>query len=159
MKYLWGTLTVLVLVAAATGFVSYRLSCEPALHAAVVRGDTSAWLRTDFHLNDRQFAEIKELHKAYAPSCEEHCRLIQVATKTRDDFKATGGADPAAATAAEHKLQELRTTCETALTAHVRKVAMLMTPEDGSRYLALVLPKIAGFDHTAAPDLHLGHPH
>jgi hypothetical protein len=30
-----------------------------------------------------------------------------------------------------------------------------MSPQDGQRYLALVLPKIADFDHQAAPDLHL----
>jgi hypothetical protein len=30
-----------------------------------------------------------------------------------------------------------------------------MAPEQGRRYLALVLPKIADFDHRAAPDLGL----
>jgi DNA-directed RNA polymerase specialized sigma24 family protein len=28
-----------------------------------------------------------------------------------------------------------------------------MSPQDGQRYLALLLPKIADFDHQAAPDL------
>ena len=70
-------------------------------------------------------------------------------------IKATRGSDPAATAAAERKLQELRTTCEAAIGAHVRKVAALMSPEDGQRYLALVLPKIADFDHQMAPDLGL----
>ena len=156
MKYLLGTIAVLVLVAAAMGFVCYRLSGDAALHAAAARGDAMAWLRADFHLDDRQFAEVKKLHDAYAPSCEEHCRLIQEATRARDAFKA---ADPAAVAAAEQKLQELRATCETAITVHVRSVAVQMSPEAGRRYLALVLPRIAGFDHTVAPDLQLNHPH
>ena len=59
--------------------------------------------------------------------------------------------------AAEQKIQELRTHCETAITRHVRQVAALMSPEDGQRYLALILPKIADFDHQTAPDLHLNH--
>jgi len=156
MKYLLGTLAVLLLAAAATGLVCYRLSCEPAVHAAVAKGDAMEWLRTDFHLDDRQFAAMKKLHEAYAPSCAEHCRLIQEATKARDALQTS---DPAVVAAAERKLQELRTTCETAITVHVRQVAALMSPEDGRRYLALVLPKIANFDHTAAPDLQLNHSH
>ena len=155
MKYLGRTLAVLLLVAAAMGFTCYQLSSEPALHAAAKQGDALAWLRTDFHLNDRQFAEIKKLHEAYAPSCEEHCRLIQEATKARDALAASQGKDPAAVAAAERTLRELRTTCETAIAVHVRKVAAQMSPGEGQRYLALVLPKIANFDHQMAPDLAL----
>ena len=82
--------------------------------------------------------------------------MIQEATKARDALKTD---DPAAVTTAERKLQELRTACETAITAHVRQVAALMAPEQGRRYLALVLPRIAEFDHTAVPDLSLSHAH
>lgn len=159
MRYLWSTLAALVLVAVAMGALCYHLSSAPALHAAAKKGDAMEWLRVDFHLTDGQFAEIKKLHDAYAPSCEEHCRLIQEATKARDAIKATRGSDPTAAAAAERTLQELRTTCETAITVHVRKVAALMSPENGQRYLTLVLPKIADFDHQMAPglDLKKGH--
>jgi len=158
MRFLGRTLVVLALAALTTGLLCYRLNSVPALHAAVEKGDAMAWLRMDFHLTDGQFAEIKKLHDAYAPSCEEHCRLIKEATQARDAIKAARGSDPAAA-AAERTLQELRTTCETAIAAHVRKVAALMSPEDGQRYLALVLPKIADFDHQMAPglDLNKGH--
>ncbi len=154
MNHLLRSIAVLVLVAAATGFVCYRLSADPVLHAVAAKGDAMAWLRTDFHLNDAQFGAIKKLHDAYAPSCAEHCRMIQEATKARDALKA---ADPAAVAPAEHQLQELRTLCETAITRHVRQVAAEMSPADGARYLALVLPKISDFDHQAVPDLHLNH--
>lgn len=159
MRFLGRTLVVLALAAAAAGFLCYHLNSAPALHAAVEQRDALAWLKADFHLTDRQFAEIKQAHDAYAPSCEEHCRLIQEATKARDAVTAARGSDPAAVAAAERALQELRTTCETAIAAHVRKVASLMSPEDGQRYLALVLPKIADFDHQMAPglDLKKGH--
>jgi hypothetical protein len=159
MKYLGRTLVVLALAALATGFLCYRLNSAPALHAAVATRDAMAWLKVDFHLTDAQFAEIKKLHDAYAPSCEEHCRLIQEATRAIEALAATRGSDPAAVVAAERTLQDLRTTCETAIAAHVRKVAALMSPDDGQRYLALVLPKIADFDHQMAPglDLKKGH--
>jgi len=155
MKFLWRTLGALSLAALATGFLCYQMSSAPALHAAVKKGDAMEWLRVDFNLTDGQFAEIQKLHEAYAPSCEEHCRMIQEASQARDALVATRGSDPVAIAAAERTLQEMRTICETAIAAHVRKVAALMSPADGQRYLALVLPKIADFDHQMAPNLDL----
>ena len=157
MKYLTRTLAVLVLLAAVTGFVCYRMSCDPTLHAAVLKHDTMEWMRADFNLTDTQFSAIRDLHNSYAGTCDEHCRMIQEATKARNALKAAQGGDSAAMLAAEQKIQKLRTHCETAITRHVHQVAALMSPEDGQRYLALVLPKIADFDHQAAPDLHLNH--
>jgi hypothetical protein len=157
MKHLLGTWALLVFAAVATGFLCFRLGNDPVLHAAVRQGDPMEWLRADFHLDDAQFAAIKKLHEDYAPTCEEHCRLIQEATRTRATLRSGGGGDPAAVAAAEARLQELRTRCETAIARHVRQVAAEMSPAHGSRYLALVLPKISDFDHRAAPDLHLNH--
>ena len=156
MKYLLGTVVAIALLAVSTGFVGYRLSCDDALHAAVAKGDTMEWLRTDFHLTEAQLAEVRRLHEAYAGTCEEHCRLIQEATRARKALEAAHG-DRASVEAATTKIQQLRAICEGSLTAHVRKVAALMSPEDGRRYLALVLPNIANFDHMAAPDLRLSH--
>lgn len=155
MRFLGFTLAILMLLAVATGYTCYHLSSARDLREAAHKGDAMAWLRADFHLDDRQFAEIKKLHEAYAPSCEEHCRLIQEAAKARDALRATDGSDAAAVAAAERTLQQLRTTCETAISSHVRQVAELMSPEDGRRYLALILPRIAAFDHQMAPALDL----
>lgn len=161
MKHLGRTLIVLAVAAVAVGLACFRLSSAPELHAAAAKGDAMAWLRADFQLNDRQFAEIKRLHDDYAPSCEEHCRLIQEALRARDALRARTDTDPATVAAAERTLERLRVECETAIAAHVRKVAAVMAPEQGERYLALVLPKIADFDHQAAPDVALkqGHSH
>ena len=157
MKYLMRTLAVLVVLAVIAGIVCYRLGCEPTLHDAAAKGDPMAWLRADFHLTDAQYAAVQKLHDSYAGSCAEHCRMIQEATKVRNSLHAAKSADSAAMIEAEKNLQELRTHCETAIARHVREVAALMSPEEGQRYLALVLPKIADFDHRAAPDLTLDH--
>lgn len=154
MKYLLGTLALVALAAAVIGFVCFRMNSDPQLHAAAATGDAMLWLRSDFHLTDAQFAAIRQLHASYAGTCEEHCRMIQEATRARDTLAAARG-DAAALVAANRELQDLRRNCETAIARHVRQVAALMPPEDGRRYLALVLPKIATFDHLAAPDLHL----
>ena len=156
MKYLLGTASVVALLALCTGFAGYRMNSEPALHAAVAKGDTMQWLRTDFHLTEAQIAEVRRLHESYEGTCDEHCRMIQEATRARQALEAAHG-DKAALDAADSEIQRLRAVCEGSLTTHVRRVASLMSPEDGRRYLSLVLPKIANFDHTAAPDLRLSH--
>jgi hypothetical protein len=129
-----------------------------ALQVAAEKGDVWQWLRQDFHLTDQQFAAIQVVHQAYAGTCVEHCRLIQEATKLRDALAAKTSS-PAARVAAELAVKELRSVCEHALTGHVQKVATLMAAEDGRRYLALMLPKIAAFDHATAPDLQMNHTH
>ena len=145
-----------LVAALATGaaLIGYRANIDPALHAAVARGDTMEWLRRDFHLNDAQLSAIRQLHDAYSGTCEEHCRMIQEATKARQALEAAHG-DPAAIAAANTKVQEMRAMCEGAIQVHVRKVAALMAPGDAQRYLSLVLPKISKFDHSGAPDLRL----
>ncbi|MEI7799936.1 MAG: hypothetical protein EBT98_11605 [Opitutaceae bacterium] len=158
MKYLVSTLALIVLGAVALGLICYRLSCDPALHVAAEKGDAWHWLRQDFHLTEQQFAAIQVVHQTYAGSCVEHCRLIQEATKVRDALTAKISS-PADRVAAETAVKELRSVCEQALTGHVKKVAALMSVEDGRRYLALMLPKIAAFDHATAPDLQMNHAH
>lgn len=155
MKHLWKTLAVLVVVAAAVGYGTFRLGSKPEVHAAVAKKDALAWLRTDFRLNDAQFAAIRKLHESYSVVCERHCEAIQEAAMRRNALKAEVTPDPVRVAEAERRFEELREICETAIAAHVREVATQMPPEQGQRYLALVLPKIADFDHLAAPDLGL----
>lgn len=156
MKNFLATLAILAALAAATAFITFRLSGDPGVKTAVANRDALAWLRADFDLNDAQFAKIKQLHDSYSLVCEEHCRAIQDATRARRTLAASGHADPSALATADQRLHELQTICETAIAAHVRQCAAHMSPAAGERYLALVLPKIANFDHQAAPDLGLG---
>jgi hypothetical protein len=155
MKHLLATVALLAALAAVTGFVAYRVSGDKAMQEALSKRDALEWLRRDFNLNDAQFAAIRQLHASYSVVCEEHCRAIQQAVRARSALKAAAAKDPAALAAADRQVQELRLTCETAIAAHVREVAALMNPEEGRRYLALVLPKIVDFDHRAAPDVGL----
>lgn len=155
MKHLWQTLTLLVAVAAAVGWATYQFGGDDRVHEALAKRDALAWLRTDFRLTDAQFAAIRKLHASYSVVCEQHCLAIQEAAMKRNAIKAAPNAEAAVLAAAERRFEELRQVCETAIAAHVREVAAQMAPAQGQRYLALVLPKIADFDHRAAPDLGL----
>ena len=159
MKNLVATIGLLIGIAVAAGFVSFRLGRNSDVRDALDKRDALAWLRTDFHLNDAQFAAIRTLHESYSVVCEGHCHAIQEAAMTRTALSSAAQPDAAAVVAAERRLQELREICENAIAAHVRRVATEMSPAEGQRYLALVLPKIANFDHTAPPDLRLNTRH
>jgi hypothetical protein len=155
MRFFVKTLALVTVVAVATGLISYRLNSETALQAALGQRDALAWLRTDFQLNETQFARVRALHASYSNVCEQHCRAIQEAAHTRNALRDSGGGNAAALASAEKRLQDLRQICETAIAVHVREVAAQMSPESGQRYLALVLPRISNFDHRAAPDLQI----
>ena len=155
MRHLCLTIAVLAALAAVVAFVAFRSGRDPAVAEALAKRDELAWLRADFKLTEQQFANIEKLHTSYSAVCEEHCRAIQEAMRARAVLKANAAATPAQVSAAEKRVQELRLVCETAIAAHVREVAAQMSPEQGERYLALVLPKVADFDHQAAPDLGL----
>lgn len=118
----------------------YKLNDEPALHRAAAEGDAMLWLRTEFRLDDAQFAAIKKLHDDYGMVCGEHCAAIMAAKRH--------GA-PAAEVAALEK------TCVDAMTRHFKNVAALMPAGQGERYLAMVLPRVAGYDHAMAPNVRV----
>lgn len=155
MKYLLTTLAAIAVAAAATCALGFHFSGDARVKAAVAKRDAMEWLRTDFELTDTQFAKIKQLHESYSLVCEKHCMDIMHAVGARNELKASGSPDAAALAAADKQIEELRRICETAIAAHVRQCAAEMSPAARDRYLALVLPKIADFDHQAPPDLQL----
>lgn len=155
MKHLVSTILLVIAAAGVTGFVAFRTTAESSVARALTKQDAMEWLRADFELTDAQFAAIKQLHDAYSVTCEEHCREIIEAAGVRNRLTSSLQTDAAALAAADRRVEELRTLCESALDAHIRRCASHMSPEAGQRYLALVLPKIKDFDHLAAPNIQL----
>jgi hypothetical protein len=49
----------------------------------------------------------------------------------------------------------LEAVCVKATTEHFRRVAALMPAGQGERYLAIVLPRLADFDHRGAPTVQV----
>jgi hypothetical protein len=94
------------------------------------------WLRAEFRLDDAQFAAIKKLHEDYSVVCGQHCTAIMAARER---------SAPASEMAALEKV------CVDSMTEHFRRVAALMPPEQGQRYLAMVLPRVANYRHSAPP--------
>lgn len=135
-------ITVAVALAAcgAAFGVFYALNDEPAMHRAAREQDAMAWLRTEFHLTDAQFAAVKKLHDDYGAVCGRHCAAIMAAKKR---------SAPASEVAALEK------TCVDSMSEHFRRVAALMPDPEGGRYLAMVLPRVTGYEHTGAPNVRV----
>jgi hypothetical protein len=142
MKNFWITLAVALAACLATFGVFYKLNADEALHRAAREGDAMAWLRAEFHLNDAQFASIQKLHDDYGVVCAEHCALI---TRARQQ------------PASSAEIARLEQVCVDAMTTHFRKVAATMPAREGDRYLAMVLPRIPGYQHVGAPNLQATH--
>lgn len=158
-KYFWITLLLVTCLAVAAGAIAFNASSDASVRTAAAKGDAMEWLRTDFHLTDAQYERVKALHDGYSVECEDHCRAIQEAVRERKELQARAQGDAAALAAADARVQSLRAVCENAIAGHVRRCAAEMSPEAGRRYLALVLPKVADFDHQAPPDLQMNHRH
>lgn len=132
---------LLAVVAAALAFgLTYAL-LQPSAPPADM--DELAWLQKEFHLTAAQTAAIDQLHDDYFPVCMDHCKRI---VRAREALVAATPSDRAAA---EAELARLKTVCHDATLAHLKRVAAVMPPDEGARFLALVGPKVSGQNHDA----------
>ena len=134
------TLAVAMAACAAAFGVFYAINDVPAMHRAAQERDGMAWLCTEFRLDSAQFAAIKKLHDDYSVACGLHCAAIMAARERH---------------APAPELAALEKTCVDAMTEHFHRVAALMPQPEGSRYLATVLPRIAGYEHRGPPNVQV----
>ncbi|OAM87839.1 periplasmic heavy metal sensor [Termitidicoccus mucosus] len=133
---------VLILLAIASGLAAFFAT--HAFRAGSPPGDEMRWLADEFALTPAQAAAIRQLEADYAPVCAEHCRRINeirarlaALEKNSPDYEA-----------ARAQWTELVRECNAATMRHLESVAAAMSPGQGRRYLALVVPKLARHEHT-----------
>lgn len=130
--------TLVALAAAALAFGVTHFCLRPSADTGEI-----AWMRGEFHLSDAQVAAIEKLHDDYFPVCMEHCAAITRARKQLD------AASPADKPAAQAEFARLQAVCHDATLAHLQRVAAVMPPDQGARFLSLVTPKVSGQAHVA----------
>jgi hypothetical protein len=135
-------------VAAIAAFLITRCAGTPKLLPV---DKQLAWLEAEFHLSPAQIGAIKILHEDYQPVCEVHCQKIQEAKALLVAGKRDGG--EVAAGVAQTELRRIEAVCRDATREHLQKVAAVMGPEEGERFLALVLPKLSSHTHDAPSGL------
>jgi len=148
-RYWWITLGLVLALAAGAGMACYHFSCDHTAHAAARDGDVMNWMRHEFCLSDAQYAEILRLHETHSEVCARHCAAVRLAREQLDEARGRGV--PGALNAAEQELRRTEEVCWASTEEHVRRVAAVMAPDSGARYLALVLPRLAALDHEGPP--------
>ncbi len=151
MRHFWKTLALAGVLAAGTWYTCFRVHCDPSAHAAAQAGDVLGWMRCEFSLSEEQFTAIRALHEEHRKECAAHCAAVREARAREGAARQAG--DSAGAAAAANAQRDAETLCRASVEAHVRRIAALMTPAEGERYLRLVLPRLDDSDHSGPPDL------
>jgi len=152
-RYLGATLGLVLVLAVGAGVACYHFSCDRCTHEAARDGDVMGWMRHEFCLNEAQYAEILRLHAQHSAVCAQHCAAVRTAREQVAASKRSAAA--AGLASAQQELQQAEAVCRTSTEAHVRRVAAAMAPEQGMRYLALVLPRLSALDHEGPPNPRL----
>ena len=126
-----------------------RASAHAAHHAAASshRGTMPAtddtaldWVSKEFHLEADAFERVRSLHAGYQPTCAALCRRIDEHNRRlATALLASKSMTPEIRRLVEEGAR-VRAECQTALAAHLLEVAHCMPPEQGRRYLELMLP-------------------
>lgn len=154
MKFRWIATALIGALALGAGCLSYVCLRQPMPLAAAGEDDALLWLRCEFKISPEKMTRIAQMHSGYQDICEVHCRNIRLARAEVRKLK-DAQADAAVIAAAETKSKEVDLVCTTSLEAHLREIAEVIGGADGQRYLSIVLPRIAHFDHAGAPNLDL----
>ena len=66
-------LLALGIVVFGAAFWTSRMTCRMTAST-----DELTWLQSEYHLNEAQMAQMRQLHEGYRPKCAEFCAKIAV---------------------------------------------------------------------------------
>ena len=138
MRRPWLIILAGLMLALGAYWGSYR-ACSSNWHAIEASQEPElAWLKTEFHLSDAEFARVSALHEGYLAGCAERCRQIdEKNTHLKHLLAMTNAITPDI----ERTLAEaasLRAECYKQMLDHFYQVSKTMPPEQGKRYLSWV---------------------
>ena len=132
-----GFIIIVGLLVAFAGYAYVYLACTGHQRSIEKKdGANLAWLQTEYHLTDAQFARVRELHDAYQPKCMMMCRKIDEENAQLQSLLAATNVITPEIRQTLAESAELRVECEQAMLAHFYEVAQVMPPDQGRRYLA-----------------------
>lgn len=125
-----------------------------------------AWLKQEFHLDDREFARLAELHAGYLPQCRERCRRIEEVNRSLAQTLASATDVTPEIERLLAERSQLRAACQAGMLKHFYAVSRTMPAEQGKRYLTWVMDSTClretamghGSESPAEPSAHVYHP-
>lgn len=141
-------LGMLCLAAAAGYFLVKPWSTELTPGPADTDSSGLQWLQKEYALTDTQFERIKQQHDTYHPRCMEMCEEIRLANARVAELLGKSTAMTPEVEAALKEAEGTYARCRATMLAHVYRVAALMPPEAGRRYIQDVAPRLLTGAHS-----------
>lgn len=154
MRFAWITAFAIVMVACLTTGASFWCFHNFGVHRMDDASGELAWLRQEFELSSQQLHRIEQMHAEYRAICEVHCRDIYEARQALDVALQNGSSDARVAQL-RTQLMAVDRECVSSIKIHLKDVADIIGGDQGERYLAEVLPRVADFDHEGPVSLDL----
>tara|TARA_R110002096_G_scaffold385536_1_gene579377 strand:- start:13483 stop:14001 length:519 start_codon:yes stop_codon:yes gene_type:complete len=158
MKRGYFILTIIAMLAALAYWLIFNASYAEV--AAMTRGEYSElqWLRHEYHIEEENFANIRELHAAHQVECLGYCDALEKSNRhllqlLRESTEITPEI--------ESSLEEatiLRERCRKATLKHIYDVSKEMNPESAKRYREMMTARLvdAGLhEHSAVSPVPL----
>lgn len=137
---------LVVIGALLVALVAYGLFFKTATrepHALLqTSGGELEWLRREFKLTDAQFTRIRTLHENYEPTCEKLCARVRAANEHLDQVVHANQTFTPAVAEALKACTAVQEDCRLAMLGHIYAVGAEMSPENGARYVRMMLPHI-----------------
>ncbi len=154
MSYRWITAGAILAVGLVTGCLTYFCFHRPMPDGGGHSHDSLMWVREEFKLSGEKLARVEKMHEAYELVCADHCEAIAEARKELQRLR-TANAPQSEIAAAEAKAASVDSLCVTSTQTHIKEVAAVIGGDAGRRYLSIVLPRVASFDHAAPATLDM----
>lgn len=154
MKYRWITAGIIAIIAMAAGCLAYVCFHRPLPDSVAHAHDSLAWVREEFKLSPEKMAQVEAMHESYELVCADHCQAIADSRKELQRVR-DSHASEAEIAAAMTRVTSVDAQCIASTQKHIREIAAVIGGEDGRRYLSIVLPRVASFDHSAPATLDL----
>ena len=148
MKHALLLLVLAVLIGSGAYFASYAIA-RCTYCATPDHNDPSAWMHQEFHLDDAQYAKVKQLEEAYYPHCANMCDQIDqshMALKKLIMANATMTPEIAAALKQDGDVQQQ---CRMDMLKHFYDVSNAMPPAEGKRYLQIMQTQVVEPEKTS----------
>ena len=126
-----------------------------AQHGADGHHPELEWLRRELQVTEAQMAEVRALHVAYHPVCEQLTHRLESSHRSLTGLigTATGVSPEVEAALKEHVAVHLE--CERAMLKHFYETAACLSREQARRYLDRMLPFVFMHDSSGSS----GHTH
>ncbi len=147
MKRAWPVLFGGFLLALLAYGGSYFLCSAPSRHIERAAVPELAWLQTEFHVSNNEFARISKLHETYSTACVERCKRIDAKNAEIETLLAASSAVTPEIEKGLQEAAQLRAECQKAMLEHFYEVSKTMPPDQGRRYLAWMVGCTLGPQH------------